>query len=196
MKPETAWQRMVFTERNDLKAVIKMYPTVKGPIEEAQRNESRITTTPQALQVQTAAARSGNVVLLFLFIQDALLCGSHGCDLTVYVDEGSGYKKAVSMVAFPIVYLSTGESPVSLLFCGSLQGGGKWNPKNNALVFVGLRLPRDYSALVSWPTSQGTSALLRAHREMTTRAKFALRAVTETLLRHGLGRRKRRWGTS
>ena len=54
VKPETAWQRMVFTERNDLKAVIKMYPTVKGPIEEAQRNESRITTTPQALQVQTA----------------------------------------------------------------------------------------------------------------------------------------------
>lgn len=135
---ESGWQKIIFSKPEDPKAAIKMYPISKGRIAEVQRSG-----TPDAVRVRIAVTRSRtrNVGLLLLYIDDSGLhpyfCGSHGCQLVVYADEGNGYKEAAVIEAFPLVYLSTGGSQVSLLFCGSLQGGGKWELKNHALVHVG-----------------------------------------------------------
>lgn len=140
--PAAGWERIVFgNERTDIPAVIKTYPILKGTIGEVQRlDKAGSSGTPDALRVRIAVTRSQtrNVSLLFLYIDDRNWCGSHGCKMSIYADDGTGYKEAGDIIAFPLVYLSTGGSQVSLLFCGSLQGGGKWNLKNNAFVFVGL----------------------------------------------------------
>ena len=135
VRSESGWEKIIFSKPEDPKAAIKMYPISKGRIEESQ--------TPDALRVRIAVTRSRtrNVGLLLLYIDDSgrhpYWCGSHGCRLVVYADEGNGYKEAADITAFPLVYLSTGGSQVSLLFCGSLQGGGKWELKNHVLVYVG-----------------------------------------------------------
>lgn len=135
------WKRIDFKERGDLGAVVEMYPILRDPIEKARRDYERqpsnLRTTPLRVQVAFARSKENDLDLLFLYVQDPLYCGSHGCSMFVYADEGDGYKVAEdTLVAFPDVYLSSEGSPV-LLFCGSLQGGGTWVFSHHALVSSG-----------------------------------------------------------
>jgi hypothetical protein len=76
-----------------------------------------------------------NVVMLRK--ESQVWCGSHGCNMTVYADEGGGFKEAAGLIVHQPIYLLSTATSTSLIFC-SLQGGYlEWELKNHAFKLKG-----------------------------------------------------------
>ena len=54
---QSGWKRVDFKERSDLNAVIKMYPILKEPIEEARRDYETQPSNPRATPFRVNRSR-------------------------------------------------------------------------------------------------------------------------------------------
>lgn len=127
----SGWQRVVFTERKDPANVINTYPFLKDAIQVAQRAPD--TGVPKELKIASVRSQKKKIKLLFVFMKDSNDCGSGGCGLNIYANEGKGYKEVNGFLTFEPddFYVSTEGSTVSIFWCAN---EGEWNLKNHAFV--------------------------------------------------------------
>jgi hypothetical protein len=135
--------RIIFSEDQDMANLLKKYPSLQEDFKKiadmqtsvagAQAADPNAASTPN-LSVHMSIAeindRKTGVKILFVTKTGLLFCGTRGCGLDVYVDEGSGYHQALSMVAPASLHFSD-ESGVSFFIDMPDKSAPEWVLKDH-----------------------------------------------------------------
>ena len=131
-KAKGAWGAVVFgaLRPDDL----TRYSILKARIEEV-RHLDKVARPAMPAVFRIAKKRVKNQVdLVFLSIVGGQWCGSLGCAVGIYADEGGGYRPAGGFVTSAPMYLS--ETRATLLVCNGIgRPPAEWILKNHAFVW-------------------------------------------------------------
>ncbi len=116
-----------FQEVKNLTGLVKSFPFLKREIDGVISNNKDSTFERTRVYVSDLN-QHGRPRLFFIALEGRMECGSHGCSLTGYMDQGRGFMEVLGAIANRPVYISTDHS--SLLTCGG-RGRGEWRFKNN-----------------------------------------------------------------
>ena len=72
--------------------------------------------------------------VIFLGLLGNNFCGSMGCALHVYTDNGTGYKDSLDIVMFGKVFLSQNDRRMDIVFCTPTEHS-KWIYADNKFVY-------------------------------------------------------------
>jgi len=104
---------------SDVDSLAKEYPFLADQVQfakEVYESSGQQTTfsTARAVDAET------NTQLLFVSQTGSVTCGALGCTLTVYANNGEGYKEALNLLAFGNVYVGKNDSgKISTYFCAN-----------------------------------------------------------------------------
>jgi hypothetical protein len=138
------YAEVTFKEAKDLEGLAKTFPFLKEALEETitinkDPDQSFFHTTVLVSELYQA----GQVRLLLVIFSGNLDCGTAGCALFAYIDQGNGFEEAlwgggsVLIDSRDFVYISNDLQRV-LLGCGSKGEINPWRRKNNGFEFEGL----------------------------------------------------------
>src|SRR5206468_3393888 len=114
----------------DLEGLGTSFPFLKSDLDEVIANNKNTTSGLGPTNVYVSDLNQKSMPRLVFVAMDGAYCGSGGCSLTAYMDQGKGFAHVLDAlvdVESPI-YISKEQS--SLLMCGS-GGRGEWRYKNN-----------------------------------------------------------------
>jgi hypothetical protein len=118
------WRRVEFRTVT-LDHAAAAYPFLTSRVRDVRSTDATMSPgrAPTVSRVATGQLRPG-LDLAFLSITGSNWCGSHGCLLDIYADDGSGYKPAGSLIADPPIYLSAPRA--SMLLCVGFGPPREW----------------------------------------------------------------------
>jgi hypothetical protein len=123
------YTRVSFKKVKDLYGLVKTFPFLKGSIDDLISNNKYPARGRSRVYVSDLDP-NGQTRLLLVAFDGSLYCGSHGCSLSVYMDQGMGFRNVLDALAGDgsPVYISTDQ--LSLLTCGP-RGRVEWRFKNS-----------------------------------------------------------------
>lgn len=128
--PTQTYIEVSLKEAKDLKALGTSFPFLKSELDEVIADNKDTTVGLGPTHVYVSDLNQNGMPRLIFVAMDGNYCGSAGCGLTVYLNQGKGFGHALDAlvdIESPI-YISKDQS--SLLTCGS-GGRGEWRYKNN-----------------------------------------------------------------
>jgi hypothetical protein len=131
-RPKSAqtYTEVSFKEVKDLHGLAKAFPFLKQTIDSVISDDKDSALPPTKVYVSDLH-QNGQARLFFLALTGALYCGSRGCALTVYMDQGNGLTDVLAALAGEgsPVYISRDQ--VSLLTCNR-DGRVEWRFRNSS----------------------------------------------------------------
>lgn len=124
-------EQVAFEEAKDLAALVKTYPFLKKTVEEivADNKTSGLAPTKIYVSKLKQAKQKNNVVMVSL--RGPAYCGSGGCALLVYMDQGKGYTKVLDALSGDGAPLYMSPARDSLVTCGR-QEKFQWQLKDGS----------------------------------------------------------------
>jgi len=123
----------------DLDALAKTYPAVKNIVDDVKESNSESAGDKDA-QTEISYAQldetDPKVGLLFVYQESETACGTAGCDLSVYVNEGIGYAPALDVTVREPIAVSKKNGKLFLVF-QTEQGRQEWEFADHAFKHVG-----------------------------------------------------------
>jgi WD40 repeat protein len=129
------YTEVLFEEVKDLDGLAKSFPFLKEDVDDVITN-NKDTTFERTNVYVSDLHQKGQARLLFVALDGMLNCGTGGCSLTVYMDQGNGFKDVLDALAEAgsPVYIS--KDQLSLVTCGG-HGRVEWRFENNAFKSIG-----------------------------------------------------------
>jgi len=104
--------------RQDLQAVKDLQQKIGDYMSKhPDKSSTQSLDTSPHIQIAESKDSQTGINIFFLSKSGRLWCGSHGCNMDVYVDTGTGYQKAGSFIVANNIYLTRADKNV-FLFAG------------------------------------------------------------------------------
>jgi hypothetical protein len=130
-------ETVFFAEAKNHVDLVKSYPFLKGIIDDVKKTDAVVgKQIPTQIFVATVNEKERKIQLLFVHIKGLTYCGSMGCSLKIFANEGGGYKKAVDVIVDGPIAISKDHGKLSLLFCTD-QGRSEWVFQNHSFEYQG-----------------------------------------------------------
>lgn len=112
-----------FKDSVDPDKLAEFYPFTKDAVEQVKTsNALKDTATPTEIFVAKIEDTKNNVKMLLLNFRGSDFCGTMGCYLSVFSDNGEGYKEIHGTALDGPLYVMRSEKGLSLIFC---RDGGR-----------------------------------------------------------------------
>lgn len=127
---EEGLETVVFSGEIDADAVAQDYPFLAGDIQKIKDGDA-----DAKVRIAEMHGAKGEASLFFMFGSGSS-CGSHGCPLTVYADEGEGYKKAFEASTFDSIHIVRNYHGSKVALFVPIGDGvyARWNLVNHSFV--------------------------------------------------------------
>lgn len=120
-----AAKAVVFSPEQSMGQIVNTYPflqddfqkmtAMQNSIAENMNSDHSVEISTRISIAESRDAQTG-VNILFVRKKGELWCGSRGCRVDIYVDEGSGYQKANAITASDNISISRAGGQVALFF--------------------------------------------------------------------------------